>query len=206
MQIHALAALFIAAAINASIPGPCVVAIAGRTLRGGWRSGATLCCGLILGDVLLVVVALATAAGVVAVSPTAFATLKWGGIAALLAVAALALRPRKETAPGRSRLGGGIVAGFALGVSSPYNLIFYVTVVPSTVSAMLLGEGAELGALPCLAISLAALAGVAIGQAGAVAIAAQLRRGPVGGRWVDYACAALMAGVALTAAMAPLQP
>lgn len=205
MEFQTLAALFVAAAINASLPGPCVVAIAGRTLRFGWRGGAGICVGLILGDVVLIAVALGSVAGLIALSPTAFSALKWSGIAALVALAALALRPRSGAGPDSGHLGGGVLAaGLALGVSSPYNLVFYLAVLPRAVEAFVARTDAALQPAQCLAICLAALAGIALGQGATVLVVSHLRRGPGGGRWVDYGTAALMLGIAMIAAFAPV--
>lgn len=206
MEFHALAALGLAAAVNASLPGPCVVAIAGSTMREGWGGAARLCCGLILGDVVLITVALGSVAGLVAVSPLSLVAMKWGGIATLIGFAALAVRPRerksgRETGP----RGGILAAGFALGVSSPFNLVFYLAVVPPALSAMIAGNGSTLGPLSCAAICVAALGGVVTGMAGIVVFVSWLRRGPLGGRWADYGTAAFLLVTAATAAFAPLQ-
>lgn len=205
MYLEAFAALFMAAAINSALPGPCVIAVAGRTLREGWRSGASLCLGVFLGDAILIGAALGSMAGLVALSPIWLEALRYGAIAVPIGFACLALRPRPtvpvpECRPRRRTL----AAGMALGMSSPFNLVFYLAMLPHAIGSIALDPAQALRLVPCLAIGLTALAGIAVAQIATVCLAAQLRRGPVRGRWVDYGTAALMLGVATAGALTTL--
>lgn len=198
MKPDILLALFIASFVNAALPGPCMIATMGRTLQGGWRAGALVSLGLLTADTLLVAAAIAMLVGVLTLSPVAFVAMKWGGIAVLLGLAVQCLRPPRLRAAGSPTGRGCLLTGLTLGLSSPYNLVFYVALLPQVVTAAPSG-----GFL--LAIAAASLGGIVLAQAGAVLLTgACARLGAGGGRWVDRATAALMILLAATAAFAPL--
>jgi threonine/homoserine/homoserine lactone efflux protein len=112
MEFQALAALFLVAAVNAALPGPCVISIVGCTLRNGRWSGACLCAGIFLDDMILIAVAIGSVAGVIALSPQWFDALKWGGVAVLLGLAALSLPPGgKGQLSSAARTGGRSLPG-----------------------------------------------------------------------------------------------
>ncbi|PJN95720.1 LysE family translocator, partial [Amaricoccus sp. HAR-UPW-R2A-40] len=82
MNTDILFALFVASFVNAALPGPCMIATMGRTLRGGWRKGALVSLGVLAADTLHIAAAIAALLGVLSLSPAALIAMKWAGIAA----------------------------------------------------------------------------------------------------------------------------
>ncbi len=198
METPALLLLFAASFVNAIAPGPVVVLTFGRAARSGLRAGTTVSLGVLLADLLLVALALGVALGAFALSASGFAAMKWLGIAVLFALALSCVRaadrPPGAAAPPVRRDG---VAGLMLGLTSPYNLVFYLALLPQV-----LPGPPEAGA--ALAIAATTLAAIALAQAAVVAFALGCRGVPgFGGRWIDYAAAATLVVVAGTAALLP---
>ena len=194
-------ALLVAALINALLPGPCALLIVGRTLRAGLAGGATVAAGAFLADVILILGALGLVAGAIALSPVLLAVMKWVGVAVLVAMAIRALPrrgPAREAARARA---GDVLAGFAVGLASPYNLIFYLALVPHAFAA---GPNTTAGVMVA---ALAVLVGVALGQ-GALVLGARLCGGGrrVGWRGVDYASSLALLGFAALAAIGTVAP
>lgn len=198
MKADILLALFVASFVNAALPGPCMIATMGRTLRGGWRAGALVSLGVLAADTLLVAAAIAALLGVLSLSPAALTAMKWAGIAALLGLAVQCLRAPKPRAAGGASGRGCVLTGVTVGLSSPYNLVFYLALMPQILT----------GAAPpgfLLGVAAALLGGILLAQAGAVLLSGACGRlGPGGGRRVDQATAALMVVLAMAAALAPL--
>lgn len=198
MKTDILLALFIASFVNAALPGPCMIATMGRTLRGGWRQGALVSLGVLAADTLLIAAAIAALVGVLRLSPAALTVMKWAGIAALLGLAVQCLRPTRLRAASGPTGGGCLLTGVTVGLSSPYNLVFFLALLPQIVT-----EAAPRGFF--LGLAAALLGGIFLAQAGAVLLSGACGRlGPGGGRWVDQATAALMIVLATAAALAPL--
>jgi threonine/homoserine/homoserine lactone efflux protein len=82
------AVLFSATAINAALPGPCTILTASRSGIAGQAAGIRITLGVLLANLILVTITLAVMHGALTVSDHAFAAMKWGGIAMLLALAA----------------------------------------------------------------------------------------------------------------------
>lgn len=197
METSALAALFVAAFVNAALPGPCVILTFGRTARSGVGAGLVVTSGILAGDALLVSAAVGATLGVLALAPAAFPTLKWFGIACLVLLAARSLlaaaRPQQQGTrpPTQDALAGALV-----GLSSPYNLVFYLAIFPQVLPSLAADAGAA------LAVWLTAMGGIAAAQLAVVAVAAGCNglAGRRGGRAIDYATAAALLVVAGTAA------
>ncbi len=84
--------LFIAAGLLLNLsPGPDVVYIVSRAVRGGWRGGAVAALGITAGCFVHVAAATIGLSALVAASATAFTMLKWAGAAYLLYVGATML-------------------------------------------------------------------------------------------------------------------
>ncbi|MBS1230140.1 MAG: lysine transporter LysE [Proteobacteria bacterium] len=81
------------------IPGPGNLALITSTGKGGIRGGLAATCGLILGDQVLMWLAVAGVAALLAASPAAFHAVQWLGAAYLAWLGARMLFARKGTAP-----------------------------------------------------------------------------------------------------------
>ena len=194
MASSALFLLFAASFVNAAIPGPCMVLTFGRSARAGARAGIAVSLGVLVADLMLVLLAFGLARGAVALSSAGLGAMKWAGIALLLGLALYCLRAGERPPAEASSARRDGLAGLMVGLTSPYNLVFYLALVPQAMTEVPAGGEA-------LAIIAATLGGIALAQAGAVALAlgcgtALGRRG----RWIDYASAAALVLVAGTAA------
>lgn len=81
------------------IPGPGNLALMASTAKGGWRGGVAATLGLILGDQVLMWLAVAGVAALLAAYPGALAALQWGGAAYLAWLGWRLLRARAGQAP-----------------------------------------------------------------------------------------------------------
>ena len=199
MSFTVLCALFAAAFVNAALPGPCVILTLGRTARSGVRAGLVVSGGILASDLVLVIVGIAATTGVVAVAPAAFPVMKWLGIAclAMLGARSIAAAWRPRSAQARTPIQDGI-AGAVVGLSSPYNLIFYLALFPQVFPA----QGWELE--DALVTGATVLGAIALAQVSIVAFAACCR-GAVArhGAWIDYATAVALFALAGVAAAVP---
>jgi len=198
MDSSVLFALFVAAFVNAVLPGPCVILTFGRTVRAGVPAGLVVTAGILAADLVLVATAVGVTFGLVALAPAAFPAMKWLGIVCLVALALRSVRaatvPVETTRPTHDGAGG-----FVVGLSSPYNLLFYGAVLPQALPVMEVDVGA---ALLTVAVTLTA---IALAQLGVVALAAGCR-GMVGGRgrWIDCATAGALLMIAAASASVPM--
>ncbi|MFO1105833.1 MAG: LysE family transporter [Amaricoccus sp.] len=197
MEFHILAALFAAAFVNAILPGPCVILTFGRTVRAGVPAGLSVTAGILAGDLLLVTTAAAVTFGLVALAPAGFPVMKWIGIASLIGLAIHSLRTASRSAEAVPARDG--AAGFVVGLSSPYNLVFYGALLPQVMPTAAPDAGAA------VAMVTVTIAAIATAQAGVIAMAA-VCRDLVGrcGRWTDYATAAALLAMAAAAAAVPM--
>ncbi len=199
MSSFAILTLSIAAFVNAALPGPCVLLTFSRSARSGARAGLTVTAGILAADVLLVGAAVAATLGVVAIKPEAFPAMKWAGIACLVGIAILTLRAaRRPRGPVAATVARDGIAGFMVGASSPYNLVFYLALFPQVVPMN--DPASALIVVPAVVIPIA-LAQIGVIVAGATARGLAGRPGP----WIDYATAsALFVLAAVAANMSPV--
>jgi len=203
MDPLALAALFIASMINAAIPGPCILLTIGRSARNGLSSGLRVSAGIIFGDLVLVTVAILTLLGLLTVSLAALTAMKWIGVATLVWLAAGMIRPRPQATVELSaqRLAdvGDLVSGAMVGLSSPFNLVFVLALLPQFVPAT------GLSADTALLLGGAFLAGALLAQTGAALFGAgSVRLAGGNARGIEILGAAALFGFAGMALLAPL--
>ncbi len=196
LEITAIAALFMASAINAALPGPVTILTFGRTAHTGLRAGLAVTLGVLTADALLVGVALTMTVGAVAMTPSATVVMKWAGVAILVGLALRTFCVARKPAALAPRRDG--VAGLLVGMSSPYNLVFYLAVLPQVLPR----QGASMASLPVIVAAI--FAGVILAQASAIGLALWCR-GVAGWRslWADYAGAAALLVIAGVAASVP---
>jgi threonine/homoserine/homoserine lactone efflux protein len=188
--------LFFATAINAALPGPCTILTASRSGAAGQAAGVRITAGVLLANLVLATMTLAVMHGALTVSNQAFGAMKWAGIAVLLALAVRMLLSKSASdgsATCASHSLSEIGAGLMVGLSSPYNLVFLLALLPQFVPA-------EMGIATVMAVIAAVLSGAAVGQLGAVTVGLCSRRVLGGGaRWLDRAGAVCLIGFAVTA-------
>lgn len=208
MSLLAVLAVTLASVVNSAMPGPCVVLTLGRSARSGAMAGLLVTTGLAVANLLLCVVALAITQGLMILSPTALVWMKWIGVLALATTAAYMMRARARPANAPTALRTGstlaasasdVTAGLLVGLSSPFNLIFYLSLLPQFLPAH------SLTAASALLISTAVLTGAVISYSGATMLGA-LSGGlkPQAGRWIECLGATCLVGFAVLAATSSL--
>ena len=116
-------------------PGPVWVAVAARTLSGGFHSAWPLALGVVVGDMVWPLIAIIGVTWLVSVFSGFMLVLKWVAAAMFLVMGALILRHADRTIATDSRVTRpGMWAGFAAGVavilSNPKAILFYMGVLP----------------------------------------------------------------------------
>ncbi len=150
------------ATVAAIMPGPCVAAILLRAASNP-REGLKTVAGLMLADLVLITAALGVLAGALVVTNQALAALRTGGVL-LLAGMGVGLLLRggagRDAGPapgGRiaavATWSGSLAAGAALGLSSPFNIVFFGSVLPLHL------DPAEIGPAQALAAACAVILG-----------------------------------------------
>lgn len=203
MEVTPLFALVLASAINSAIPGPCIAMTIGRSARGGLGAGGLVAIGVVGANLVLCSVALSILLGLFVLSPSFYVVMKWVGIFTLVILAARMFLNAcdRELAP-KNWTGGrfrNLTEGLVVGLSSPFNLIFLLALLPQLVSAE------HLTALGSVFVTLAVLLGAAVSLTGAVLIGAisggMFRKF---GRQLERLGALSMIGFALLAGMTPI--
>ncbi len=116
-----------------ALPGPGTFTLLTATGRGGVRGGYTALAGLLLGDQILMWLAVAGVAALLKANPVVFHTVQYLGAAYLVWVGFSLLRePREGSAPGGIRLQPGHYFRQAVLVSllNPKAIIFYMAFLP----------------------------------------------------------------------------
>lgn len=116
-------------------PGPVWVAVAARTLAGGFHSAWPLALGVVIGDMVWPLIAILGVTWLVSMFSGFMLVLKWVAAGVFLTMGALILRHASRSIATDSRLTRpGMWAGFAAGVavilSNPKAILFYMGVLP----------------------------------------------------------------------------
>lgn len=201
MMEFTLLAIFLAATINAAIPGPCILYVFGRSVAAGPAAGLRVAFGIALGVTLLIATAWLVMLGALSLSANGLEAMRMAGIALLFALAILLLRarPAADAPRARRRLTGlgDFGAGFALAAASPFYLLFTLALLPQVVSAHPTAEAIGL-------ISAVTVAGSVIPMLATALVAGRsLRLGPTGTLWIQRAGGVAMLGFAGIAAIMP---
>lgn len=203
MDPLALLALFAAALINAVIPGPGIALTIARAARDGAAAGLRVALGVCLSATVLVLLAWTIVTGALQLLPEALETIKGFGIVVLLVLGLHMLRASRGTAAlqrtaTRHGRAGDILAGVAVGLTSPINLLFKIAILPQFIAA-------ESATPAAVALTLAAvLLATAIPMVGlAVLTAGAMQRRPLPTVWITRAGACCLLGFAALAAMGP---
>lgn len=135
-----LLAFTLAAFVLTITPGPDMTLFIGRTLSQGRLAGIVTMLGASSGVLIHTTLAAFGLSALVAASPEAFGLLKFAGAAYLIFLAVQAIRQgsslQLETAVGRPRsLWANWLSGVGINLLNPKIILFFVTFLPSFVSA-----------------------------------------------------------------------
>ncbi len=137
MEAATLLPVMAATALNSAMPGPCMILIAARTAQGGGRSGLFASLGIAVAQLLYALVALALLTLALNLPEAVQTAIRLGGALVLLVLAMRMLapaRPAENKASGGLQAHGDMAMGIAVGLSSPFNLVFMFSVLPQFVS------------------------------------------------------------------------
>ena len=191
MDSSALIALFIAASVNAAIPGPSFMLVVARAARGGRRGGYAAMLGTKAAVGVLLLVVWAVMVGTLELGEPLLGLMKFAGVVVLAILGFSMLRTDAVPHPGQrtTAIGSDFAAGLLTGLSSPFNLIFFLALLPQFIDPTRLDTTS-------MAIASGA---VLLGSALPVAVAATVAAGhaqiaPRGAVWVVRAGGAALLG------------
>lgn len=128
---------FAAAFILAVVPGPGMLYVLARTVRGGRREGLHSTLGTALAGMLHTLAAALGISAVLATSAAAFTTVKWAGAAYLVFLGVHAIlerapdRQQDETEPGQGAYARGALSqGFVTEALNPKTALFFLAFIP----------------------------------------------------------------------------
>lgn len=135
MDPIALIALFLAALVNAAIPGPVLFLVAARAAQGGLRRGATTGLGAMVAVSLLLAIVWLVMMGALELGSQVFAMLRVAGVAVLVVLGLMMLTASPSQRQVRTEGGrpADLASGVVLVLSNPVNLIFFLALVPQFV-------------------------------------------------------------------------
>ncbi len=124
--------------VNAGVPGPSIAALVSRVITRGWRDIAPFVAAMWIGEVVWLTVAMAGLAALADSFHTAFAVLKYCGVAYLIFLAWKMWREPVATTKGadlplRHTPWSMFAAGMALTLGNPKIMVFYLALLPTLV-------------------------------------------------------------------------
>ncbi|MHA6195807.1 LysE family transporter [Pseudomonas wadenswilerensis] len=125
-------AFVIAFIIVLAIPGPGNFALITATGKGGIKAGLAATCGVILGDQVLLWLAVAGVATLLAAYPAAFHVVQWAGAAYLAYLGVRMLLTKPGGAPRKSRMDSGhyLRQTMMITLLNPKAIMFYMAFFP----------------------------------------------------------------------------
>lgn len=177
-----------------ALPGPGTLALLTSTGQGGFRAGAAATLGLILGDQVLLWLAVGGVAALLAAHPMAFTAVQWAG-ALYLAWLGIKLLRAKEGDAAVMNLAPHHYARQALMITllNPKAIVFYMAFFPLFIDPAT-HRGMPTFVAMALTIAVITAAYCLLLCAGATAVSGLFLRRPALGRWLQRA-----AGVCLIA-------
>ncbi len=114
-----------------ALPGPGTFALLTSTAKGGFRAGAAATAGVILGDQVLLWLAVAGVAALLAAHPTVFQAVQWAGAAYLAWIGLkLLFGPEGQSAPVRIEPRHYARQAFFITLLNPKAIVFYMAFFP----------------------------------------------------------------------------
>ncbi|NIF15561.1 LysE family transporter [Pantoea sp. Cy-639] len=125
-------AFVIAFLILLAIPGPGNFALIAATGKGGLKGGLAATCGVILGDQVLMWLAVAGVATLLAAYPAAFHVVQWAGAVYLAWLGLRMVLSKPGATPRESRMGNGhyLRQAMAITLLNPKAIMFYMAFFP----------------------------------------------------------------------------
>ncbi len=138
MTIGSFLAYGLALAIAAAIPGPGIAALVGRALGTGLRRTLPMLTGLVLGDLIYLLLAVAGLAFLAKTFASVFLVVRIAGALYLLRLAWNFWRSgisvsEVKAAPGRRDGLASFLAGLAVTLGNPKTIVFYLALVPAVI-------------------------------------------------------------------------
>ena len=140
---------FVAAMVLLSLtPGPGVLAVVARALTHGFAAGLAAISGLVVGDILFLVLAIAGLSALAAVLGEFFLVVKVLGAAYLIWLGVKLWRSKAqlpaeaaqaEPGNGQRRHGRSFAVGFLVTIANPKAILFYGAFVPTFIDVTVLG-------------------------------------------------------------------
>lgn len=140
LSVAEAVALAGAMAVLAALPSTSVMAVVARTSSGGFRHGAAMACGVVMGDIVFIGIALVGLAVLVDLLGPWFMVLRVAAAAYLLFVAVHIWRSAERTLTMRnhpvraSSLAGSFVSGLLITLGDQKAVLFYLGFLPAFVS------------------------------------------------------------------------
>ncbi|KAB0681225.1 LysE family translocator [Aureimonas leprariae] len=202
-----LAAFTLAAIVLAITPGPDMTLFVGRTLAQGKRAGVAAFAGACTGSMVHTTLAALGLSALLAASPTAFTVLKLAGALYLAWLAVQAIRHGSsfnlDAALDRDRsIGANVLTGIGINLLNPKIILFFVTFLPTFISASDPHAAGKLFFLGFYFILVSAPICIGIIFV-ASRVATTLKRQPRVMRTIDYVFASVFSGFAVSILLTP---
>jgi leucine efflux protein len=194
-------AFALAVIVFLAIPGPGNLALLSATGQGGLRGGLAATLGLIIGDQVLIWLAVAGIATLLATSPRLFAGVQWLGAAYLVWLGVKMLLAKPGAAPVLAlRPGHFFKQTLAITLLNPKAIVFYMAFFPVFVDP---ARQQGLLTFAFMAATVAALTAVYCAVAVGLAwlFAERLRASPQATRWLNRLAGTLLVGFGLKLAL-----
>lgn len=134
MDLTTFGVFFAAAFVLAVVPGPGMLYVLARTLRGGRREGLLSTLGTAMAGAIHTLAAALGVSAVLATSALAFTVVKWAGVAYLIYLGVRSLMERDMSATGQAVskgvAQGALRQGVMTEVLNPKTALFYLAFIP----------------------------------------------------------------------------
>ena len=198
MGIHNLGTFVVAVLVFLALPGPGTLALLAATGRGGRRAGYTALAGLLLGDQLLMWLAVAGVAALLQANPPLFHAMQYLGAAYLawMGVQLLRTPPGVAAGPVAPRPRHHFRQGLLVTLLNPKAIVFYMAFLPLFI------DPATQRGLPTFATMAALIVLISLGYCSVLillghALARRLDRHPKAARWLRRGAGVCLLGFGL---------
>lgn len=175
-----------------ALPGPGTLALLTSTAQGGLRAGVAATLGIILGDQVLLWLAVAGLSALLAAYPPVFRAVQWAGAAYLAWIGLQLLMKKDGDAPVmRMTAGRYLRQSFLITLLNPKAIVFYMAFFPLFIDPARHPGALTFGVMAATIAVITALYCVTL-CAFADAIAGKLRAHRTIGRWLERAAGSLL--------------